>query len=141
MAIAGSGVNAMKMQVVDRKLRETKSSCASHLAVEDVDEAVTKLMAGDEIYVLLYGSTVPNVRAKVNERLGTVNKSENELMIDRVMDVSNFEQQIKSMLVFFVNEHHAKLLASKIIGELMQTDIVDDEYVKAFELLSGKVSE
>jgi hypothetical protein len=141
MAIAGSGVNAMQMWIENDRLHETKSSCAGSLAVEDVEAAVDRLMAGEKLYVLLYGMTVPNVRAKVNERLGTVNKSENALMIDRVMDVSNFEQQIKSMLVFFVNEHHAKLLAGKIIGELMQTDIVDDEYVKSFELLSGRVSE
>lgn len=67
-----------------------------------------------------------------------MDKSENALMIDRVMNVSNFEQQIKSMLVFFVNERHAKLLAGKIISELMQTDIVDEMYVKAFEEMSGK---
>lgn len=72
MAIAGSGVNAMKMQVVDGKLRETKSSCASHLAVEDVDEAVRRLLDGEELYVLLYGSTVPNVRVAVNEKLGVI---------------------------------------------------------------------
>lgn len=70
MAIAGSGVNAMWMRIDDGKLKETKSSCASSVAIEDVDEAVTKLMQGDEIYVLLYGSTVPNVREKVLEKLG-----------------------------------------------------------------------
>lgn len=69
MAIAGSGVNAMRMQVVDGVLKESKSSCAGSIAVEDVDEAVRRLMAGEQIFVLLYGMTVPDVRWKVNEQL------------------------------------------------------------------------
>lgn len=70
MAIAGSGVNAMQMWIENDRLHETKSSCASSLAVDDVDAAVDRLMAGERLYVLLYGMTVPDVRAKVNERLG-----------------------------------------------------------------------
>ncbi len=74
MAIAGSGVNAMQMQIKDGKLHETKSSCAGSLAVEDVDEAVRRIMDGEKIFVLLYGLTVPNVRQMVNERLAEVSE-------------------------------------------------------------------
>ena len=69
MAIAGSGVNAMQMWIENDRLHETKSSCAGSLAVEDVEVAVDRLMAGEKLYVLLYGMTVPNVRSAVNERL------------------------------------------------------------------------
>lgn len=67
MAIAGSGVNAMQMWIENDRLHETKSSCAGSLAVDDVDAAVDRLMAGERLYVLLYGMTVPDVRAKVND--------------------------------------------------------------------------
>ena len=73
MAVGGSGVNAMQMWIENDRLHETKSSCAGSLAVEDVDAAVDRLMAGEKLYVLLYGMTVPNVRTAVNERLRTVN--------------------------------------------------------------------
>ncbi len=58
----------------------------------------------------------------------------NDLVIDHVFEISNFEQQVKSMLVLFLNPHHAGLMSAKIVSELMQTNIVKDDHVSAYEL-------
>lgn len=135
MAIAGSGVNAQQMWIEDGKLRETKSSCAGNLAVDDVDAAITQIMAGEKIYVLLYGLTVPNVRAKVNERLGAMSQTENDLMVERALEISRVQVQVRDMLLVFINERHANLLARKIMSEFLTSDMIDDCYLKCFEMI------
>lgn len=61
--------------------------------------------------------------------------TENDLMVERALEISKVQVNVRDMLLVFIGERHAKLLAQRIMLEFLTSDMIDDCYLKCFEMI------
>lgn len=67
MPVAGGVVNCIRVWLVDGKLRQGNSMhVQGPIVIDDIAEAHRRIVAGDKVYLYLYGDNLAQLEAMVN---------------------------------------------------------------------------